>query len=172
MVKKHLIGLFLNTGTSAAPVWTRIKKSTELTIAMNPETQDFDYIADENPTTELLKYKPTIDQDLTMYKDEADYEMVWPYFYETRTGSDARIECMIAFMMEPAAGGGYKAWKTDSILSVQDLNAVESKLNFQILFGGTLLRGTAVNMDGVIAFAEESAVQPETPAEMSAKSSK
>lgn len=154
MVKKHLIGLFLNTGTKDAPVWTRIKKSTELTLSMNPETEEFDYIADENPTTELMKYKPTIDQDLTMYKEEADYAMIWPYFYEMRTGSDAHVDCMVAFMQESATGGGYKAWKTDSIISVKDLNAVESKLNFQILFGGTVTKGTATKNDEVITFSE------------------
>lgn len=152
MVKKHLIGLFLNTGTKDEPVWTRIKKSTELTLSMNPETEKFDYIADENPTTELIKYKPTIDQDLTMYKEEADYEMIWPYFYEMKTGSDAHVDCMIAFMQEAAEGGGYKAWKTDSVISVQDLNAVDSKLNFQILFGGTVEKGTATKADDKITF--------------------
>ena len=153
MVKKHLIGLFLNAGTKEAPAWTRIKKSTELTLSMNPETEEFDYIADENPTTELKKYKPTIDQDLTMYKEEADYAMIWPYFYEMKTGSDAHVDCMIAFMHEAAEGGGYKAWKTDSVISVQDLNAVDSKLKFQILFGGTVEKGTATKDGGVITFA-------------------
>lgn len=154
MVKKHLIGLFLNTGTKSAPTWTRIKKSTELTISMNPETEDFDYIADENPTTELMKYKPSIDQDLTMYKEEADYKMIWPYFYEMRTGSDAHIDCLVVFMQEGSSSTGYSAWKTDSVLSVQDLNAVESKLNFQIMFGGTIEKGLATKTGDVISFAE------------------
>ena len=78
MVKKHQIALMLNKGTSTSPVWTRIKKSTELTISMNPETEENDYIADESPTTELKNYKPSIDQDLTMMKGEDDYEMMFP----------------------------------------------------------------------------------------------
>lgn len=158
MVKKHLIGLFLNDGTSAAPDWKRIKKSTELTISMNPETEDFDYIADENPTTELMKYKPSIDQDLTMYKGEPDYEMMWPYFYEARTGSEAHKECMIVFMQEGDTTSGYSAWKTDSVISVQDLNAVESKLNFQVLFGGNLKKGVATKTGDAISFTEGAAV--------------
>ena len=105
MVRKHLIGLFLNGGTSEKPDWVRVKKATQLTLAMNPETEDYDYIADEVPTTELKRYKPSIDEDLTMYKGEKDYEMIWPYFYEMRTGSDAHVECMVVFMQEPAEGG-------------------------------------------------------------------
>ena len=61
MIKKQLRDLFINAGTSAEPNWTRIKKSTELTIALNPETEEVDYIADENPTTELTKYAPSIE---------------------------------------------------------------------------------------------------------------
>ncbi len=68
MVRKHLIGLFPNGGTSEKPDWVRVKKATQLTLAMNPETEDYDYIADEVPTTELKRYKPSIDEDLTMYK--------------------------------------------------------------------------------------------------------
>lgn len=152
MVKKHLIGLFLNTGTKEAPVWTRIKKSTELTISMNPETEEFDYIADESPTTELMKYNPSIDQDLTMFREEADYKMIWPYFYEMKVGSDAHIDCLVVFMQDGSAEDGYSAWKTDSVLSVNDLNAVDSKLNFQILFGGTIEKGTATKADDVVTF--------------------
>lgn len=152
MVKKNQIGLFLNTGTGAQPEWVRIKKSTELTVTMNPETEEFNYIADENPTTELKKYAPTIDQDLTMYKGEADYTMMWPYFFETKTGSDAHIGCMIVFMHEGDTKNGFSAWKTDAILSMQDLNAVEGKLNFQIIFGGDIEKGLAVKTGDAITW--------------------
>lgn len=152
MVKKYEIAIMLNTGTDAAPAWKRIQKSTTLTISMNPQTVDLDYIADVNPTTELKNYKPTLDQDLTMYRSEEDYKMIWPYFYEMRTGSDAHIGCMIVFKQEGDPVNGYAAWLTDSILSVQDMNAVESKLNFQILFGGTIETGTAKKSGDEIIF--------------------
>ena len=58
-------------------------------------------------------------------------------------------------MQEPAEGGGYLAWKTDAVLSVQDLNAVDSKLDFQVLFGGEVAKGTATKSGDVISFAEK-----------------
>ena len=152
MVKKHEIAIMLDTGTDAAPAWKRIKKSTTLTISMNPQTEDFDYIEDVNPTTELKNYKPTLDQDLTMYRNEEDYKMVWPYFYEMRTGSEAHVPVLIVFKQEGNTTDGYAAWKTDSVLSVQDMNAVDSKLNFQLLFGGTIERGTVKMSDSGIVF--------------------
>lgn len=163
MVKKHQIGLFLFSGAN----FVRIKKSTKLGLSMNPVEEDFDYIADESPTTELTQYKPTIDQDLTMYKGEPDYEMIWPYFYEMKTGSDAHTECMVVFMQQPvdASGkdisldsatddAGYRAWLTDSVISVQDLTAEDKKLNFKVMFGGTIKKGIATMIDGEPVFKE------------------
>ena len=116
------------------------------------EENEYDYIADENPTTEVDRYKPSIDQDLTMYKGEDDYEMVWPYFYERKTGQEAHIKCMIVFMHEPASGGGYLAWETDSVLSVQDLAAVDKKLNFKVIFAGDITNGVATMSAGTPTF--------------------
>lgn len=153
MVKKHKIALFLKP--TGADGYTRVKKSTSLTLSMNPVETEYDYIADENPTTEVEQYKPSIDQDLTMYKGEADYEMMWPYFYEMKTGVDAHCKCMIVFMQEGDSTSGYKAWETDSVISVQDMNAVEKKLNVKVIFAGDVARGTATVADGVPTFTAE-----------------
>lgn len=150
IVKKHKIALFLKEASG----YTRVKKSESLTISMNPEEAEYDYIADEVPTTEIDKYKPSIDQDLTMYKGEEDYEMIFLYFYEMKTGTDAHLNCMVVFMQEEANGGGYKAWETDAVISIQDLSAVDKKLNFKILFGGTIKKGIATVVDGVPTFTE------------------
>ncbi|MCM1258799.1 MAG: hypothetical protein NC307_13220 [Roseburia sp.] len=152
LVKKHKIGLFLKNESDK---FVRIKKSTSLTLSMNPQEEEYDYIADESPTTELVDYKPSIDQDLVMYAGEPDYEMMWNYIYELRTGSDAHTDCMVVFMHRPVDGkgnnipvgdtetkaAGYRAWLTDSIISIQDMNATEKKLNFKVLFGGGITHG-------------------------------
>lgn len=154
LVKKHKIGLFLKNEREK---FVRMKKSVSLTLSMNPQEEENDYIADESPTTELVDYKPSIDQDLVMYAGEPDYEMMWKYFYELHTGSDAHTDCMVVFMHRPvdAKGNdipvgdtttevaGYRAWLTDSIISIQDMNATEKKLNFKVLFGGGITHGIA-----------------------------
>lgn len=146
MIKKHQIGLFLNTGTSSgSPTWTRVKKSTELTIAMNPETEDVDYIADESPTTELKQYKPSIEQPLKMIKDEPDFEAVWPRFYDMKTGDEAKMDVLVVFIFDKDGSGAsatYKAWKTRALVTFNELNGVDSELSFDINFGGTIERGT------------------------------
>lgn len=165
MVKKHKIGLFLDNGTAL----TRIKKSTALTLSMNPTETAYDFIADEHPSTELEGYNPSIDQDLTMFEGEADYEMLWKYFYEMKIGAEAHTSCVIAFMNRPVDTAGadipagktttavtsYRAWQTDAVISVQDLNAVDKKINFKVLFGGTIKKGTVVMTSGTPVFTEE-----------------
>lgn len=139
MVKKHLIGLFVKTNEA----YVRIKKSTQLTIAMNGETEEFDFIADESPTTELKKYAPSIEQDLSMYKEEKDYKFFFDKFYNMASGADAHVKAMVVFMQEGDKSGGFKAWETDAIINFTDLNAVDSKINFTLNFGGTIKKGVA-----------------------------
>ena len=63
---------------------------------------------------------------------------------------------MVVFMQEKAeAGTGYKAWETDSVISIQDLAAVDKKLNFKVLFGGNITNGTATMEGDVPTFTAE-----------------
>lgn len=156
MVKKHQIALFLNNGTSNVPNWVRIKKSTALNIGLNPETEEFDYIADESATTELKSMKPSLSQSLTMYKGEPDYEMIFNRFYEMKVGQDAHSEVLIVFFQEPGTGTNtFKAWKSDCIISISDLDAVGSVITFDILFGGTTDKGIATVTNSVPVFTGE-----------------
>lgn len=155
MVKKWKIAPFLDKGTALAPDWVRIKKSTAFDLALNPETQDFDYIADESPTTELMKYKPSLNQALTMYKGEPDYEMIFNHFYNLHVGSDAKSKILIVFFQESTEVEGteyYKAWKSDCVISINDLNSVDSTITFDALFGGTVDKGYITIEDGKPVF--------------------
>lgn len=153
MVKKHQIALFLNKGTSSSAEWVRIKKSTAFDLQLNPETQEYDYIADESPTTELKKYKPSLSQSLTMYKGEPDYELVFDKFFNLKTGSDAKSEVLIVFYHEEDSEGTYKAWKNEAVMTISDLNSVDSTITFDLNFGGNVEQGKAsVSDEGVVSF--------------------
>lgn len=150
MVKKYHIALFLEGGTAQNPVWVRIKKSTSLQLSLNPETQEYDYITDKNPTTEVIRYKPALNQPVTMYKGEGDYALAWDKFYTLKTGEKAKTNVLIVFMQEDVTRTvseqeitAYKAWKNEATLSVSDLNAVDSTITLDINFGGKILHGYA-----------------------------
>lgn len=155
IVKKWKIAPFINKGTSDSPEWVRIKKSTALDISLNPVTQDFEYISDESPTTELMSYKPSFNQALTMYKGEPDYDLVFKRFFELKTGDDAKADVLIVFFQEEEPAGGFKAWQSEAIISVQNMNAVDSTISFDVLFGGTVKKGTVTLPAGKPVFTED-----------------
>lgn len=152
MVKKWKIALFLNNGTPGAPDWVRVKKSTAFDLTLNADVQEFDYIADESPTKELMKYAPALSQSLTMYKGEPDYAMIFDNFYELKTGSAAKTEVLLVFFQEETAPNTFKAWKSECSVVCNDLNSVDSTLTFDINFAGTIAKGNAVVTGGVPVF--------------------
>lgn len=146
MIKKHQIAVFIDTSKEEEPDWIRIKKSTELTLAMNPSTEDIDYIADESPTTELASYSPKIEQPLKMIEGEKDFEAIWEKFYNMATGEAAKTRYLIVFMFDKTGEGVdavYRAWSGSALVSFNELNAVNSELDFELAFGGTVEKGTA-----------------------------
>ena len=168
IVKKHLIAPFLNSATGTdgyvdktSPTWLRICKTASFDLNLNPETEDYDYICDENPTTEVKTVKPSFNTPLVMYKGEDDYEFVFKKFFNLAVGQDAKSEILLVFFQEsldtPAEGETNKvfmAWKSDCVISVNDLNSVDSTLTFDVLFGGTVKKGYVTIADGKPTFTE------------------
>ena len=159
MVKKYHFGLFLDkTPGEETPTWFRIKKSVSLDLTMNPELKDYDYIADESPTKELDKYSPAISQDLTMYKGEEDYDFIFERFFNQSVGEDAHTNVCIVFYKEPEEEGAapthFKAWMSDCIISINDMNGVDSVINFDVNFGGTTQKGYVTVSGKTISFTE------------------
>lgn len=151
MIKKHHVALFLNTGTEPSPVWKQIKKSTDNTISMNPETMTFDYIVDESPTTEIDRYSPSLSQPITMYKGEDDYEYIFGKFFDQAVGADAHSQILIVFYGADVTTS-YKAWKCDCVLAMDNMNPIESTITVNITFNGTTDTGTVAVSAGVPTF--------------------
>ena len=151
MIKKYHVALFLNGGTTDVPKWKQIKKSTDNTITMNAETQTFDYITDEAPTTEINRYAPSLSQPITMYKGEPDYEFVFDKFFNQAVGAAAHSDILIVFYGADVSSA-YKAWKASCILQIDNMNPVESTITATITFNGTTEKGTVVVTNGVPVF--------------------
>lgn len=111
LIKKTKIVPFINTGTSASPVWTQIKKSTSFTLSMNPQTKTFDFISSETPQNEIDSYQPSLAQSITMFKGEPDYEAVFDMLFNRATGKEAHRDALICFYKEQGATGGTVSYK-------------------------------------------------------------
>lgn len=155
-LQKYHVALLMNKGTSAAPSWVQIEKSTDNTITMNAETEDRDFIVDKSPTTVLKRYKPSLSEPVTMFKGNPDYEMLWEDFYKQKVGSAAVHELLVVFMNETAEGSGggteYKAWKYEAAFVLDNLNPVDGIMTVTINCNGTVDLGTVSVADGTPTF--------------------
>ena len=150
-----ILALCVNTATSSgSPTWLRVKKSTALTVSQNPETEDFDYIADEVKTTEIKAYAPTIDQDLAILPTEPDYEFFYKMYKDLPTGSDAHKQFLLIYLSDGNNEEGFYSVKTEGVVTFNDYNAVDGKLNFSIAFCGTPVKGKTTVSSGTYTFTE------------------
>lgn len=155
LVKKHLIRPFLNKGSSATPSWVQIKKATENTINMNPNTEDRDYISDEQPTTELISYKMNVSYGVTTYKGEPDFEMFYDLYKNRYVGSDAQKELLLAYLFDKVQVGNdvmYYAQKWDATVVVNDFNTTGTVIDVTVNANGTPTEGYITIADGVVTF--------------------
>ena len=157
LIKKHLIRPFLNNGTSAVPSWVQIKKATEFTRAMNPQTEERDYIADEHPTTEVMDYKPSENLSITMYKGEPDFELLYDLYKKRAIGSEAQKEFLLVNIFDSLTAGNktyYYAEKTNASITVEELNATGKSLSCNVYENGTPVKGYVTIEAGVPTFTE------------------
>ena len=157
LIKKHLIRPFLNKGTSELPDWVQIKKATEFTRAMNPQTEERDYIADEHPTTEVMDYKPSENLSITMYKGEPDFELFYDLYKKRAIGSEAQKEFLLVYIFDSSAVQSktyYYAEKTNASVTVEELNASGKSLACNVYENGTPVKGYVTIEEGVPTFTE------------------
>ena len=157
LIKKHLIRPFLNKGTSELPDWVQIKKATEFTRAMNPQTEERDYIADEHPTTEVMDYKPSENLSITMYKGEPDFELFYDLYKKRAIGSEAQKEFLLVNIFDSSTVETktyYYAEKTNASVTVEELNATGKSLSCNIYENGTPVKGYVTIENGVPTFTE------------------
>lgn len=144
LIKKHMVAVYVNSGTSDVPNWIRIRKATEFNRAMNATTEDRDYIADEYATTELLDYKPSEDLTVTTYKGEQDFDLLYDLYKKRAVGDDAKREFMLVYIFDSSTVDGityYAAEKTNSTLVLNEFNTSSSTISATVYENGTATTG-------------------------------
>lgn len=152
MIKKYMVGIFIDTSEGGdGTEYKRIKKSTELEIATEANTEEFDFIANVNPEELLKNYKISLSQDLVMIQGEDDFEYFFDKFYNLPVAPEVKTKAMIVFMFKGDKTSGYKAWETTANVMFDNMNGVDGKLNFTLNFGDIAL-GTATMANGTPTF--------------------
>lgn len=148
-----ICALLINTAESGGSAsWLRVKKSTNLSVTLNPETETFDFISDEYASEEIKSYKPSITQDLAVYKTEPDFNFFYELYKKLPTGSEAHKEFLLVYLLDGDASGGYYSQKIEGILSFSSFDAVAGTLNFDINLSGTPVVGKTKVSNGTFTF--------------------
>lgn len=148
MISKDKISLFVKPEDA----FKRIKKSTELEIASEAVSEEYEFI-DGTSENKVEKYKYSITQDLAMIQGEEDFEAFYQLWLNTPNVPEIKMEAMIVFMFKGDASTGYDAWKTDVNVIFSGMNGNDKKINFDLnLIKPTV--GKATMADGVPTFVE------------------
>ena len=156
-LKKHKTIPFLNTGTTQLPAWARIGKSTVFDLVLNAQTEDNDFIEDEMATTEVMAYKPELEQELQANKGDPAFDYLYDMFFNLPTGEEVKKNLLIVFAGNIGTEDApkFKAWNTTSTLILDHFDSVAEKIYFK--FGVIKIeRGTVTVNDGVPTFTADS----------------
>ena len=155
-VTKKRIVPFIDTAKDgeSEPKWTPVKKASAFSISFNPQTQTFDFISEDTQQTEITGYQPSIDQEITMFKGEPDYDAFFSLAYNLPTGEKAHRDLLIVFYQEEGSDGAeespktyYKAWKADATIQVNTMDSVAGTISINLglnnrVTGGVSISGT------------------------------
>lgn len=134
--------------TFASPTWARIDLSTTFELAINPVSEDIDYISKKNTETEVTGNAPELPQEIAIYEDNPMYDYLIAKMQDLPTGEDCKVPFLLCF-----GGSDMVAWRCTATLLFDTLNTVDGKLTFTIKFGSDVVKGTyTLSAQGVPTF--------------------
>jgi hypothetical protein len=157
--KRSEFAAFLNTGTTAVPVWSRMGKGiTEQTINYNPTVTNEKYIDEDAPTPEVDSYAPTIPTPQTAMPGDAVFDCIDKLRQDRATGAAAVKEILLVNIYDSTTAGEpvvttYTAEKQEVAIQIDDFGGeADLGINYTLNFRGTPAKGTVVITAGAPVF--------------------
>lgn len=135
MFKKDKWLLYLDTTPSGSSrTWARVGKSTLHTLNMNAQTETFDYIEDELPTTVIQRYEPSMDQEIFTYEDDECYTYIETMAQTLPVGDDAMTNFLYVFPRNVGTEQvpKFNAWNCTATITIGTIEATGNKITFSI----------------------------------------
>ena len=155
-LKKHHTIPFLNVG-NGTPNWARIGKSTVFDLVLNAQTEENNFIENEMATTDVLRYAPSLAQELQCNKGDEAFDYLYDMFFNLPTGEDVKKQLLIVFAGNIGAEGTpkFKAWNTTATLILDHFDSVAEKIYFSFTIT-SIDRGSVTVADGKPTFTTDS----------------
>lgn len=123
---------------------------------MNAQTEENEFIEEDMATTDVMSYKPQLDQELQCNKGDPAFDYLYDMFYNLPTGEEVKKNLLIVFdgNLGDAENPKFKAWDTISTITIDHFDSVAEKIYFSFAINH-IDRGTVTITGGVPTFTEE-----------------
>lgn len=111
IVKRSDKVAFMNTGTTEAPVYTRMRKFTEMSNSKNPKEYSREYVDEDGEVTDVTGYSPEKSYAFDQYKDNAVHEKIAKIADDELKGDDAIVEILVVDKSSAETSGKFEARK-------------------------------------------------------------
>lgn len=152
-LKKHNTIPFLNIGATETPDWARIGKSTVFDLVLNAQTEENNFIEDEMATTDVMRYAPSLAQELQCNKGDKAFDYLYDMFYNLPVGEGVKKNLLLVFAGNTGTADApkFKAWDTVCTLILDHFDSVAEKIYFSFTIT-SIKRGSATVSNGTPAF--------------------
>ena len=160
-IKRSLFATFLNTtpGTEAE-TWARMGKGiTSQNIAYNPNVTTEQYIDEDNATSSVDSYAPSLDGTQTCDKGEPVFEYIDGLRQERAVGSKLETEVLFVYMYAGEANS-FKAEKNKCVIQLGEYGGDGGgnvTMTYTIGLNGDPVVGTASVADAKVTFTPKTA---------------
>ena len=118
-IKRSLFATFINTAPSGeTETWSRMGKGiTSQNISYNPNVTTEQYIDEDNATSSVDSYAPSLDGTQTCYKGDPVFEYIDGLRQKRAVGSELETEVLFVYMYA-GTEGAYKAEKNKCVIQL------------------------------------------------------
>lgn len=155
-IKRSLFATFINTTPGGeAETWARMGKGiTSQNIAYNPNVTTEQYIDEDNATSSVDSYAPSLDGTQTCYKGEPVFEYIDGLRQSRAVGSALETEVLFVYMYAGEASS-FKAEKNKCVIQLGEYGGDGGgnvTMTYTIGLNGDPVVGTASVADAKVTF--------------------
>lgn len=156
-VKRSEFAAFLNTTPSGTATWSRMGKGiTGQTVSYNPTVTTEQYIDEDNATSFVDAYAPSINTPQTCYAGEAVFDYVDGLRQSRAVGADAETEVLLVYIYDATGTPPtYAAEKCTAVISIEEFGGdagAPTQITYTVNLNGDPTPGTCTISNGTPTF--------------------
>ena len=154
-IKRSLFATFLNTTPGETETWARMGKGiTSQNISYNPNVTTEQFIHEDNATSSVDSYAPTLDGTQTCYKGEPVFEYIDNLRQSRAVGSALETEVLFVYLYA-GTEGAFKAEKNKCVIQLGEYGGDGGgnvTMTYTVGLNGDPVVGTAAVSVGNVTF--------------------